>query len=277
MDARMWGLPEDLMNGIPEPEYVHVEGQTHEYRGTLQLKLERLRIISPEEIVEEDYLPATERDRRELAAELLEAGWSFENDHLRDLFGLIASDGDFWNAFCEAPAAKTMHHARIGGLLEHSVQCLRVANSLAKHYPVDGDLFAFGMIFHDIGKVRELSWGSGGFAYTTEGRLKGHVVMGEAIISSYISQLPDFPDELALQISHIILSHQGELQYGSPEEPKTLEAILIHFIDNMDARAMMFMESTKNVSAGGWSHHENPLKRALYVPKDEDGKDGEEG
>ncbi|MGH3086028.1 MAG: 3'-5' exoribonuclease YhaM family protein [Rubrobacteraceae bacterium] len=274
VDARMWGLPEDIMGGIPEPEYVHVEGQTHEYRGTLQVKIERLKILRSEDVSEEDYLPATERNRQEMAAEVLEAGWSLEDDHLRDLFGLMASDAEFWNAFCEAPAAKTMHHARIGGLLEHSVFCLRIARSLAELYPVNEDLLIFGVIFHDVGKVRELSWGAGGFAYTTEGRLKGHVVLGDDLISSYIEQLPDFPKELALQVSHILLSHQGELQFGSPEEPKTLEAVLVHFIDNTDARAAMFLESAKNVREGGWSHHENPLKRALYVPKKEEG--GEE-
>ena len=99
----------------------------------------------------------------------------------------MLSDKDFWEAFCAAPAAKGMHHARIGGLLEHSAQCLRIARTLAELYPVDRDLFLFGMIFHDVGKVRELSWSGGGFAYTTEGRLQGHVVLGDRIFNSYIA------------------------------------------------------------------------------------------
>lgn len=263
----MWRLSEELLGGIPEPGYVNIEGQTHEYRGMLQLKLERLRLLRPDEVFEEDYLPASEKDLREMAAEVLEAGWGIENEHLAELFGLMAADKDFWDAFCEAPAAKTMHHARIGGLLEHSLQCMKVAKSLASHYPVDEDLMVFCAIFHDIGKIRELSWGKGGFAYTTEGRLVGHVVLGEGIISSYIAQLPDFPKELALQISHIMISHQGELEYGSPERPKTLEAILVHFADNIDARVEMYLDTTSNVSGGGWSHHDNALKRALYVPE----------
>ncbi|WP_119068786.1 3'-5' exoribonuclease YhaM family protein [Rubrobacter indicoceani] len=267
IDARMWGLPQELLGGIPEPGYVHVEGQTHEYRGMLQLKVERLRVLRADEVSEEDYLPVSEQDRRAMAAEVLEAGWSFRDDNLAELFGLIASDKDLWDAFCEAPAAKTMHHARLGGLLEHSLQCMRVAKSLAKLYPVNRDLLVFCAIFHDVGKVRELSWDLGGFAYTTEGRLIGHVVLGERVISDYIEQLPDFPKELALHISHILLAHQGEQQFGSPEIPKTLEAILVHFIDNMDARLGMYAESTKNVTDGGWSHHDNPLRRALYVPE----------
>jgi 3'-5' exoribonuclease len=160
-----------------------------------------------------------------------------------------------------------MHHARVGGLLEHSVSCLRIARHLADLYPVDRDLLVFGAIFHDVGKVQELSWDKGAFAYTTEGRLLGHVVLGERLVSTYIDALPDFPEDLRLRISHTLIAHQGETEYGSPERPKTLEALLVHLIDNLDARSAMYMETTTNVSPGGWSHHENPLHRALYVPE----------
>ena len=268
VDARMWGrLPEDLVRELPGPAYVDVEGQAHEYRGTLQVKLDRLRVMGQEEVAEEDYLPATEQDRRSLAAELEETGRDLQNEDLRQLFELMVSDASFWEAFCQAPAAKGMHHARIGGLLEHSVNCMRIARGLAEIYPVDRDLLLFGAIFHDVGKVRELSWDSGGFAYTTEGRLLGHVVLGERLVSGYIAMLPGFPEELALRISHLLVAHQGETEYGSPERPKTLEALLVHLTDNLDARAEMYLQSTKNVSPGGWSHHENPLHRALYVPE----------
>jgi 3'-5' exoribonuclease len=269
VDARMWGrLPDDLMQEIPGPAYVDVEGQAHEYRGTLQVKLDRVRVMGKEEVAEEDYLPATEQDRRTLAAELEAAGRDLRNEDLRQLFELMVSDAGFWEDFCQAPAAKGMHHARIGGLLEHSVNCLRIARSLAEIYPVDRDLLLFGAIFHDVGKVRELSWNAGGFAYTTEGRLLGHVVLGERLVSQYIAMLPGFPEELALRLSHLLVAHQGETEYGSPERPKTLEALLVHLTDNLDARAEMYLESTKNVSPGGWSHHENPLHRALYVPEE---------
>jgi 3'-5' exoribonuclease len=269
VDARMWGkLPEEFLGEVPAPAYVAVEGHTHEYRGTLQVKLDRLRLLRPEEVSEEDYLPATELDRRALAAELEQAGRQLENEHLRDLFEAMVTDEDFWRTFCEAPAAKSMHHARIGGLLEHSVNCMRIARQLAELYPVDRDLLVFGAIFHDVGKVRELSWDSGAFAYTREGRLLGHVVLGERLVSSYVATLPDFPEELLLRLSHVLIAHQGETEYGSPERPKTLEALLVHLVDNLDARAAMYVETTTNVSPGGWSHHENPLGRALYVPEE---------
>jgi 3'-5' exoribonuclease len=268
VDALMWRLPEELLRGIPDPAYVNVEGHTHEYRGTLQVKVDRLDLLSRDEISEEDYLPTTEKDREALAEEILLAGRGLENEHLRGLFDSMVSDEGFWEAFCEAPAAKGMHHARVGGLLEHSVSCLRIARALAEIYPVDRDLLLFGVIFHDVGKVRELSWGGGGFAYTTEGRLVGHVVLGERLVSSYVAALPGFPEQLALQLSHVLLSHQGEIEYGSPERPKTLEALLVHLIDNLDARVAMYLETTTNVSPGGWSHHDNPLRRALYVPEE---------
>jgi len=267
VDARMWGrLPDDLMEEMPGPAYVDVEGQAHEYRGTLQVKLDSLRVMGKEEVTEEDYLPATEQDRRTLAAELEAAGRDLQNEDLRQLFDLMVSDAEFWEDFCQAPAAKGMHHARIGGLLEHSVNCLRVARSPAEIYPVDRDRLLLRAIFHPDGKVREPSWGTGGFAYTTEGRLLGHVVLGERLVSQYVAMLPGFPEELALRLSHLLVAHQGETEYGSPERPKTLEALLVHLTDNLDARAEMYLESTKNVSPGGWSHHENPLHRALYVP-----------
>jgi 3'-5' exoribonuclease len=268
VDALMWRLSDELLKGLPSPTYVSVEGQTHEYRGTLQVKVERLGILRREDVSEEDYIPTTERDRRALAEEILVAGGEFENEHLRRLFDSMVSDEGFWGAFCEAPAAKGMHHARIGGLLEHSASCLRIARALAEVYPVDRDLLLFGTIFHDVGKVRELSWGAGSFAYTTEGRLLGHVVLGERLVASYVAALPGFPEELALRISHLLLSHQGEIEYGSPERPKTLEALLVHLVDNLDARSAMYLEITANVSPGGWSHHDNPLGRALYVPED---------
>ena len=268
VDARMWGkLPEEFLNDPPDQSYVDVEGNTHEYRGTLQIKLERLRLLRPEDVSEEDYLPTTELDRRALAAELENAGQELQNEHLRALFEKMVSDEGFWRAFCEAPAAKRMHHARVGGLLEHSVSCLRIARELAELYPVDSDLLIFGAIFHDVGKVRELSWDRGAFAYTTEGRLLGHVMLGERLVNSYVATLPGFPEDLRLRLSHVLISHQGETEYGSPERPKTLEALLVHLVDNLDARAAMYVETTTNVSPGGWSHHENPLGRALYVPE----------
>jgi 3'-5' exoribonuclease len=144
---------------------------------------------------------------------------------------------------------------------------MRIARKLAELYPVDRDLLVFGAIFHDVGKVRELSWDKGAFAYTAEGRLLGHVVLGERLVASYVATIPGFPEELRLRLSHVLISHQGETEYGSPERPKTLEALLVHLVDNLDARAAMYMETTKNVAPGGWSHHENPLGRALYVPE----------
>ena len=274
VDARMWRLPRELLNGLDGPEYVYVEGNAHEYRGMLQVKVEHLKVLSKAEVEEEDYLPATEEDREALVNELIEVGQSFEDEYLKELFDRMVADEELWGAFCAAPAAKSMHHARVGGLLEHSVQCLRLARTLAEIYPVNRDLLLFGAIFHDVGKTQELSWEGGSFAYTTPGRLQGHVVLGDRIVAAHASAISDFPQELALQLSHLMLSHQGELEYGSPEQPKTLEALLVNLLDNLDARAAMFLESTRNVALGGWSHHENPLQRALYVP-DEPSNEGE--
>ncbi|WP_273846488.1 3'-5' exoribonuclease YhaM family protein [Rubrobacter calidifluminis] len=266
VDARMWKLPKELLDGLDGPEYVRVEGVTHEYRGMLQVKIERLTVLSREEVDEGDYVPVTERDLAALASEMESLGEELEDVYLKRLLDAMVADEDFWAAFCSAPAAKSMHHARIGGLLEHSVQCVRVARVLAGIYPVDRDLLLFGAAFHDVGKVEELSWNGGGFSYSDRGRLQGHVVLGERILRRYMEKVPGFPDELEMELSHILLSHQGEPEYGAPEQPRTLEALLVHHIDNMDARVEMFLAATENVSSGGWSSHDNPLGRALYVP-----------
>src|ERR687896_61596 len=125
----------------------------------------------------------------------------------RELFEHMVADEELWGAFRTAPAAKSMHHARVGGLLEHSVQCLRVARTLAEIYPVNRDLLLFGAIFHDVGKTQELSWEGGSFAYTTPGRLQGHVILGDRIVAAKVAEVSGFPDELTLQLSHVMLSH----------------------------------------------------------------------
>ena len=207
------------------------------------MKVERLRVLRQEEVSEEDYLPTTEKDRQALAEEILRAGRSFENEHLRGALRVHGLDQDFWTAFCEAPAAK-------GCTTRGWAACWSTR-------PVACESPAFWR--------RSTPWTatccSSGRSSTTWARCEsspgmpaasrtprrdgvlGHVVLGERLVASHINALPGFPEELALRISHVLLSHQGETEYGSPEQPKTLEALLVHLMDNLDARAAMYLES----------------------------------
>jgi 3'-5' exoribonuclease len=170
--------------------------------------------------------------------------------------------------FRQAPAGKSMHHDYIGGLLEHTVSVAAICRFLSGHYEeVDGDMLIAGALLHDIGKVRELSY-EGAFDYTDEGRLLGHLTMGAEWVSGECARIEGFSPHKAILLKHMILSHHGELEYGSPKRPKTLEAILLHFVENMDSKANAFLEAMGNLREGAvWTDYQRMFERYLYAGK----------
>ncbi|MGE5662816.1 MAG: 3'-5' exoribonuclease YhaM family protein, partial [Deltaproteobacteria bacterium] len=168
--------------------------------------------------------------------------------------------------FRQAPGGKRMHHDYIGGLLEHTVSVAAVCRFLAGHYErVNGDMLVAGALLHDIGKVEELSY-EGAFDYTDEGRLLGHLYMGAEWVSGECAKVPGFPAEKTMLLKHMILSHHGELEYGSPKRPKTLEAVLLHFVENMDAKANAFLEAMDDLREGArWTDYQRMFERYLYA------------
>ena len=243
LEARAWE-PADprIARDFERGDVVKVRGCVQKFNDRLQMKVEQLRKAQPHEVDKADLMPATTYDVEALWAQLLGFVESFTDPHLKLLVSTILADPQMAVAYREAPAAKQLHHAWLGGLLEHVISLLRLADRLVPHYPIlHRDLVLTGVILHDIGKVRELSWDIG-FEYTVEGVLLGHIQMGTALAERTMDSLPGFPPRLKLLVLHMILSHHGKLEFGSPKLPMIPESLVLNFLDDLDAK-MQAMQS----------------------------------
>jgi 3'-5' exoribonuclease len=248
VDAVMWET--DGAGDFAAGDVVKLRGQVCRYKEKLQINVERIRAATRDEFELGDLVPHTERNIDELWAELNAHVDSFTDPHLKALLRAFLDDAALAAAFKEAPAAKSMHHAWIGGLLEHVVSLVGICELAAKHYAVHRDLLLTGAILHDIGKLEELRWGTS-FDYTVEGQLLGHITIGIGMIEKKIAALPDFPPALRVLVEHVVLSHHGKYEFGSPKLPMIPEAVLLHYLDDMDAKMQtMQNEFGRNVAAG---------------------------
>jgi 3'-5' exoribonuclease len=237
IEARVWE-PSDprIAKDFERGDIVKVRGSVSRFKDTLQMKVDQARKALPGEAEMSAMLPSTTYDVDDLWRQLLGFVESFTDPDLKRLLAAILADPALAQAYREAPAAKQLHHAWLGGLLEHVVSLLTLADRVALHYPIlHRDLLLTGVILHDIGKVRELAWGAG-FEYTLEGSLLGHIQMGVALAEKTMDSLPDFPPKLKTLVLHIILSHHGKLEFGSPKLPMIPEALALNFIDDLDAK-----------------------------------------
>ena len=243
LEGRIWD-PSDprIAREFDRGDVVKVRASVSRYNDRLQMKVEQLRKAFPAEIDKSDLMPATIYDVEALWAQLLALVDSFTEPHLKLLLTTLLNDPKIASAYREAPAAKQLHHAWLGGLLEHVVSLLTLADRVAPHYPlVHRDLLLTGVVLHDIGKVRELSWEIG-FEYTLDGVLLGHISMGASLAERTMDTLPGFPPKLKTLVLHLILSHHGKLEFGSPKLPMTPEALVLSFVDDLDAK-MQAMKS----------------------------------
>ena len=243
LEGRIWD-PSDprIAREFDRGDVVKVRASVSRYNDRLQMKVEQLRKAFPAEIDKSDLMPATIYDVEALWAQLLAFVDSFTEPHLKLLLTTLLNDPKIASAYREAPAAKQLHHAWLGGLLEHVVSLLTLADRVAPHYPlVHRDLLLTGVVLHDIGKVRELSWEIG-FEYTLDGVLLGHISMGASLAERTMDTLPGFPPKLKTLVLHLILSHHGKLEFGSPKLPMTPEALVLSFVDDLDAK-MQAMKS----------------------------------
>ena len=249
IEARVWELGDPrIAKDFDRGDIVKVRGSVSRYEERTQLKVDQLRKAQAGEADKLDMLPATTRDVGELWAQLESAVESLANPDLKRLLEALLGDAALAQAYREAPAARQLHHAWLGGLLEHVVSLLGLADRVAAHYPLlDRDLLVTGVILHDIGKIRELEWETG-FDYTVEGVLLGHIQMGVDLVEKTIAALPDFPPRLRTLVLHMILSHHGKLEFGSPKLPMIPEAVVLNFIDDLDAK-MQAMASEYEKSA----------------------------
>jgi 3'-5' exoribonuclease len=237
LEGRVWDVNDHrVAKDFERGDVVKVRGSVAKFNDRMQMKVEQLRKASAGEVDKTDLMPGTTYDVEELWQRVLGFVESFTEPHLKELCGNILSDARTAAAFREAPAAKQLHHAWLGGLLEHVVSLLTLADRVAPHYPIlQRDLLLTGVLLHDIGKIRELSWDIG-FEYTTEGVLLGHIQIGASLAEKTMDAIPGFPPRLKTLVTHLILSHHGKLEFGSPKLPMIPEALVLNFLDDLDAK-----------------------------------------
>ena len=237
IEGRVWdpGDPR-IAKDFARGDLVKVRGSFSRYDDRAQVKVDQLRKAQAGEADKMDMLPTTTRDVGALWAQLEASVESLANSDLKRLLKALVDDPAMAQAYREAPAARQLHHAWLGGLLEHVVSLLDLADRVAAHYPLlDRDLLVTGVILHDIGKLRELEWETG-FDYTVEGVLLGHIQMGVDLVEKTIAGLSGFPDRLRTLVLHMLLSHHGKLEFGSPKLPMIPEALALSFLDDLDAK-----------------------------------------
>ncbi|BBF44799.1 3'-5' exoribonuclease Bsu YhaM [Lachnospiraceae bacterium KM106-2] len=242
LDAKVWELSNGI-NNFEAMDYIRVEGQVTSFQNSLQLNVKRIRVSQEGEYVPADYLPTSSKDINQMYEELLQFAGSIQNIYLKQLVAsFFVDDKDFRKAFCFHSAAKSVHHGFIGGLLEHTLGVVRLSDYLAAHYPIlNRDILISSAMFHDIGKMEELSIFPEN-DYTDDGQLLGHIMIGVEKIGARIRTIPNFPHKLASELKHCIIAHHGELEYGSPKKPATAEALALNFADNADAKLQTMLE-----------------------------------
>jgi 3'-5' exoribonuclease len=269
--ARLWNVGEAQIRNFEIGDYLLVKGKVQLFQGALQVILTGFERNESQKIELTDFLPHTEHDVNKLLDRLRGFLRKMGNIHLRALAECFLIDDTLMRDYCKVPAGVRNHHAYVGGLLEHVVNMLDVADRIAPCYPgVDRDLLAMGIFLHDIGKTRELTIGRG-FAYTDEGQLTGHIVIGIEMMSEKVANALEltgepFPRELLWRLKHMIASHHGELGFGSPVLPMTPEAIALHHIDNLDAKVHTFVRDIRDDRNAGtsWTQFSPGMNRRLF-------------
>ncbi|MBU0729130.1 MAG: 3'-5' exoribonuclease YhaM family protein [Proteobacteria bacterium] len=266
--GRIWDKADYWESRCQPGSIVFLSGQGQVFRNSLQLKINSIEAFDTTDIDLSLFLPSTANDPEVMCRELIFLAESVTDIHLRKLLLAFLNSGDFIEQFKKAPAAKMMHHAYYGGLLEHTLAVARLADSLAGHYAIlDRSLLIAGAIFHDIGKIKEYSYANYPFQYTDSGRLVGHMVLGIEMLNERIRTIADFPEALATQLSHLILSHHGQHQFGSPTVPMTMEAFMLHFIDDLDAKMNTMEKLGEQFTEPGrqWTDYQRHLERFLFL------------
>lgn len=265
----VWDDAEELAPLCQPGSYLQVSGRGDSYQGSPQLKIGRISPVDPSSVDPADFMPSGDFDRRELEAELERLLAGVQSPPVRRLLDAFFSDREFYQRFTTAPAAKSMHHAYLGGLLEHTVAVARLAEAVSRLYPgLDADLLLAGALLHDLGKTEELTYREYPFGYSNRGRLVGHLVIGTEMISQKAAAIDDFPPELLERLQHLVLSHHGYHEFGTPTLPMMQEAFILHFLDNLDAKANYFHRLNRQTTEPGyqWSDYQRNLERFLYLP-----------
>lgn len=273
INARQWNAGEAVFKSFDVGDFLQIRGKAQLFQGSMQIILNHVERVQPEKVGLDlgDFLPHTPHDIDDLLKRLRGVLLKLTNPHLRALVECFLMDADFLRDFCRAPAGIKNHHAYLGGLLEHIVTLLDAAERLLPLYPnLDRDLLLIGIFLHDIGKVRELTYGRS-FGYSDEGQLIGHLVIGVEMLGEKAARVPDltgepFPQELLLRLKHMIVAHHGTYEFGSPKLPMTPEAVALHYLDNFDAKVH---STTRDIredrnALSAWTPYNPQTQRKLF-------------
>ncbi len=264
----VWDNVDQITAAVTSGDFVSIRGTVGEYKGTLQLVVKAMDVCAHEAVDASDFLPATSRDTDGMFQRLVKITDSLTTPYLKKLFDAFWKDKEFVRKFKTAPAAKKMHHAYIGGLLEHTLSMTSLAEKVAGHYSgIDRDLLVSGAVLHDIGKIDEFEY-QFKIDYSDEGRLLNHIVIGIKMVDEKLSGIEDFPEDQILLLKHMMVSHHGAREFGSPEPPKTIEAVLLNYIDEIDSKVngiRDFMASEDPNET--WTSYHRLLERHFYKGK----------
>jgi 3'-5' exoribonuclease len=278
LDAKMWDNISEAVDLFERDDFVKVKGLVQVFHNRPQLTIHKMRRMDDSEIDYADYFPCSRRDPEEMWAELRGIVAGLANPHLKGLLEAMLDDEDVAARYRRAPAAKQIHHAFLGGLIEHVLSVCALARLAAAHYPnVDADLLLTGVVLHDIGKIYELNY-ERGFSYSGAGQLLGHITIALRMVGDKLRGLPDFPAQLRTVVEHMILSHHGRLEFGSPKLPLFPEALLLHYLDDLDSKMecmRALIENDRQVE-GSFTTYSPALERTA-LKKDRFLKDEPEG
>ncbi len=266
IDCKIWDQAEVFINKFSVDDFVKIKGVITSYQGIKEINIKQLEKLEDNVVNIRDFVAISHHDTDEMARELYSIISNIKNPYLRRLLTLFYEDKAFMELFKIAPAAKDIHHAFLSGLLEHSIEVAGLCIDIKRHYEdVDIDLLITGAILHDIGKIRELKYKKG-FDYTDEGRLIGHILIGAEMVDEKIRQIKEFPPKLAMLVKHMVISHQGTYEWGSPKMPQTLEAIILHHLDDLSAKVNIVRKvfEKETIEKGDFSSFNKALGRYLY-------------
>ena len=264
----VWDNVDKITAGVTSGDFVHIKGNVNEYKGSLQLVIKKMETFSADEVDPADFLPMTRRNIESMFERLLRITSSVETACLKKLIQAFWNDKEFVRKFKTAPAAKKMHHAYIGGLLEHTLSMVSLADKVAGHYSgINRDLLIAGAMLHDIGKTEEFEY-QFRIDYSDQGRLLNHIVIGIEMIDEKLSEIKDFPQDQMVLLKHMIVSHHGTREFGSPEPPKTIEAVILNYIDEIDSKVNGIRDFMASEDPNeSWTSYHRLLGRHFYKGK----------
>ncbi len=273
LDAKMWDNIDEVEETFDRDDFVKVKGLVQIYRNKPQITIYKLRRCRDEEVDFADYFPKTAKDVEQMFQQLKGMAEDLQNPWLKRFLEEIFLDEAWVVKFKQAPAAKSLHHAWLGGLLEHTLSLCQLCRLIAGQYlDIDGDLLFAGAVLHDIGKIDELSYHRS-FSYSTEGQLLGHMILELETVNRRMDLIPDFPRDLKIMLQHMIISHHGEYEFGSPKLPMFPEALLLHCLDNLDSKLESMrgiLKNDRNVE-GDWTGHNLMFGRPLFKGRPKNG------